>query len=215
MIDHIFMFIEPDGPEIRQMTELGLVETYRRVHPGQGTSNVCYCFDNMFFELLWIDEPDAALSAAIRRTGLYDRSLWKSVDVCRFGIAWRASSSGTEPTISTWAFSPPYLPKDMTIAVAEDGDDPRQPMMFRSPGSAPPTDWPFEKRGSLQRDAGLGAVSEISLTVPSWAPPSDALKNIAANCQPEILLKQGPAYSLEMRIEGLDGRSDLLLAFPG
>jgi len=30
------------------MRDLSLVETYRRVHPGQGTSNVFYCFDKCF-----------------------------------------------------------------------------------------------------------------------------------------------------------------------
>lgn len=53
MIDHIFMLVDPGGPEIAQMTELGLLETYRRVHTGQGTRNICYCFDNMFLELLY------------------------------------------------------------------------------------------------------------------------------------------------------------------
>jgi hypothetical protein len=214
MIDHIFMLIDPEGPAIGQMRELGLVETYRRVHPGQGTRNVCYCFDNMFLELLWVDDPNAALGPTIRRTGLYDRSLWRSQDVCPFGIAWRAPVSGAEPAISTWAFSPPYLPEGMTIAVAEDSDDVRQPMMFRSPGSAPPIDWLPEKRGDLQHGCGLGAVQEITLTMPASAPPCDALKTIAADCEPRLMLAQGHAWHLEMRIAGLNGRSDLILAIP-
>lgn len=214
MIDHIFMFIDPEGPEIEQMAKIGLVETYRRVHQGQGTRNVCYCFDNMFLELLWIDDPDAALSPMIKRTRLYDRSVWRRRDVCPFGIAWRASRSGAEPTIATWAFSPPYLPKCMTIAVAEDGDDPRLPMMFRSPGSLPPTEWPPERRGELQHRSSLGAIKEIILTMPAWAPRSDALRTIAAECQPHLKLKPGNAWRLEMQIEGLNGRSDLRLEFP-
>jgi hypothetical protein len=46
-IDHLFVFIEPDGPEIEALRRLGLVETYRRAHPGQGTANVCFAFDNL------------------------------------------------------------------------------------------------------------------------------------------------------------------------
>lgn len=196
------------------MKNLGLVETYRREHQGQGTSNVCYCFDNMFLELLWLNDPDAALSPNIRRTGLYDRSFWRSHDVCPFGIAWRASPSGAEPTIASWAFSPPYLPNGMTIAVAEDGDDPRLPMMFRSPGSLPPTDWAPEMRGEFQHGSALGAVKEIILTMPAWAPQSKALRTIAAECQPHLKLLQGYGWHLEMQIEGLNGRSDLRIAIP-
>ena len=214
MIDHIFMFIDPEGPEIGQMERLGLAETYRRTHPGQGTRNVCYCFDNMFLELLWIDEPNAAQSPTIRRTGLYERSLWRSREACPFGIAWRGTSLGAEPSISTWAFAPPYLSDGMTIAVADDGDDVRQPMMFRSPSSAPPSDWPPEKRGELQHGSGLGAVQEIILTMPAWAPPSGTLETIAANCQPRLTLRHGDAWHLAMRIEGLEGRSDLVVAIP-
>lgn len=214
MIDRIFMLIDSEGPEIGQMERLGLTETYRRVHPGQGTRNVCYCFDNLFLELLWVDDPDAARSPAIKRTGLYERSLWRSRDVCPFGIAWRGTSPEVEPSIPTWAFAPPYLPDGMTIAVAEDGDDVRQPMMFRSPGSAPPSDWPPEKRGVLQHGSGLGAAREIILTVPAWAPPSEALRIIAANCHPRLTLKNGDAWHLAMRIEGLGGRSDLMIAVP-
>lgn len=168
----------------------------------------------MFLKLLWVDDPDEALSPTIRRTALYDRSFWRSYDVCPFGIAWRAASSGTGPAILTWAFSPPYFPEGMTIDVAEDGDDRRQPMMFRSLGSAPPIDWSPYKRGQVQHASGLGVVQEITLTVPSWAPPSNALKTIAANCQPGIRFEKGQAYGLTMRIEGLKGRTDLLRALP-
>lgn len=52
-LDHIFVFIRPDGPEAARLEAIGLVESYRRDHPGQGTSNVCYCFENAL--------PDCAL----------------------------------------------------------------------------------------------------------------------------------------------------------
>ena len=65
MIDHILMFVEADGLEIDNLASLGLVQTYRRIHPGQGTQNVCYCFDNLFLELLWVNDCDAARSDAI------------------------------------------------------------------------------------------------------------------------------------------------------
>jgi hypothetical protein len=215
MIDHIFMLIDPTGPEIARMETLGLIETYRREHPGQGTQNVCYCFDNMFLELLWVDDPEAVTSPNIKRTGLYERSRWRTTHTCPFGIAWRGTFSSDLQPIPTWAYQAPYLPEGMSIAVAVDGDDPQQPMLFRSPGSAAPIDWPHEKRRDLQRPRGLGAVRDISLTLPSSTQPCEALRIIAAQCRPTIRLEHGQAYRLQMRVEGVDGQPDLTIALPG
>lgn len=214
MIDHVFVFVEADGPEIAMMKATGLVETYRRDHPGQGTRNVCYCFDNLFLELLWVDDPDAARSAAIKRAGLYERSLWRTNGACPIGIAWRRSSHHPAMTIPTWAFTPPYLPEGMSIAVAKDSDDARQPMMFESPGSTAPAEWPPEKRGALQHGAGLGVIREISLMMPPASPPSDALKAIVAHCAPSIRLGQASTYGLHVRIASLNQKPDLLLSIP-
>jgi Glyoxalase-like domain len=200
-IDHIFMFIEPDGPQLGQLKSLGLVETYRRKHPGQGTANVCYAFDNMFIELLWLVDRDEALSPAILRTGLVARSRWKTAGTCPFGIAWRGSD---DDAIATWDFAPPYLPEGVTIDVAIDGDDPRQPMMFTFPGSSPPSNWDEARKGGLQRAAGFRIVSHVTLTLPSAIAPSPALQAIALQCSAQLTLKSGENFTLEMTFEGDD-----------
>lgn len=63
-IDHVFLFIEPGGPEIDALQRLGFTETYRRAHPGQGTANVCFAFDNLYLELLWLTSEAEARSPA-------------------------------------------------------------------------------------------------------------------------------------------------------
>jgi hypothetical protein len=213
VIDHIFMFIEADGPEIDGMASLGLVETYRRTHPGQGTQNVCYCFDNLFLELLWVNDPSEARSEAIKRSGLYERSLWRNNGTCPFGISWRRSQGGPATEIPTWEFKPPYLPKGITIPVAIDSDDVRQPMMFESPGAAPPLEWPMEKRGPLQHRAGWGAVTDIRLAMPPDAPPSHALRAIARSEGPPVRVESG-AYRLHLRVASLVNHADLQITLP-
>jgi len=214
VIDHIFMFIEADGPEVRHMASLGLVETYRRIHLGQGTQNVCYCFDNLFLELLWVNDPLAARSDAIKRTGLYERSLWRTNGACPFGIAWRRSPAVPASALPTWEFTPPYLPNGMSIAVATDGDDPRQPMMFESPGSTSPSEWSIEKRGSLQHAVGLGAVTEIRLTMPEDSPPSSALKAIAGSNAPPVRIDGPGTYRMHLRIASLSNEPDAKIVLP-
>ncbi len=51
---HVFVFVKPGAPEATGLYAAGMVESYRRRHPGQGTANVCFCFDNAFLELLWV-----------------------------------------------------------------------------------------------------------------------------------------------------------------
>lgn len=198
-IDHIFMFIEPDGPELDQLKALGLVETYRREHPGQGTANACFAFDNMFIELLWMVDPLEALSPPIVRTGLEPRSRWKTAGTCPFGIAWRG---GDDSAIETWAFAPPYLPEGVTIDVATDGDDPRQPMMFTFPGSKAPLSWDSERKGELQNRAGFQTIDRIALTLPKYTPITPSLRTLLRLCSPTFSVHCGSGFRLQLNLNG-------------
>lgn len=202
-IDHLFLFVRSDGPEISGMAQLGFVETYRRMHPGQGTANVCYCFDNLYLELLWVDDPDAVRSAPIARTKLIERSCWRDNGACPFGIAWR----GDEPAFGgpTWPYRPPYLPAGDSIPVATDSDDPSQPMMFRSPGTIGPIDWPAERRGALQRSSGFGVVTGVRLDMPANIPVSSALHWLADHTLLDVGRSGGGDYAMTIAIDKLDG----------
>lgn len=201
-IDHVFMFIEQDGPQLDQLKALGLVETYRREHPGQGTANACFCFDNMFVELLWMIDPIEALSEPILRTGLESRSRWKTAGTCPFGIAWRDDN---EKVIKTWEFAPPYLPVGVTIDVAIDGDDPRQPMMFTFPGSKAPVSGDPARKSALQHAAGFETVSKLILTLPFGIEPSASLNHIAQKCSPQLVTQHGANYGLDFVLTGRHG----------
>ncbi|MBK8213640.1 MAG: VOC family protein [Myxococcales bacterium] len=47
-LDHLFVFVDGPSEAEEALTLLGLDETYRRVHPGQGTANVCCAFDDAY-----------------------------------------------------------------------------------------------------------------------------------------------------------------------
>ncbi|MFW5332418.1 VOC family protein [Hydrogenophaga sp. ZJX-1] len=166
-IDHLFMFIEPGGPEIDALLRLGLTETYRRAHPGQGTANVCFAFDNLYLELLWLTSEAEARSPAIARTRLWERSQWRTLGTCPLGIAVRGDLASAG--VPTWDYRPPYLPLDMSIPVATDSDDPMQPMLFVSPGREAPLGWPESRRSALQSAAGFGPVLSVELALPGGA----------------------------------------------
>lgn len=207
-IDHLFLFVPPDGAEITRLAQLGFVETYRRTHPGQGTANACYCFDNLYLELLWVDDPDAIRSPLIARTQLFERSQWRNNGACPFGIAWRGDDP--VPCAPTWPYRPPYLPDGVSIAVATESEDSDQPMMFRSPGTAGPGDWPVERRGTLQRPGGFGAVTGVRLDLPKKVPVSGALQWLADHTLLDVGRSGGDDYAMTLAIERLDGGTSSL-----
>ena len=98
-VDHLFLLIEPDGPEIEALRHLGLTETYRRTHPGQGTANACFAFDNLYLELLWLTREAEARSANQsrgfqRRPALGEKALPKSLySSARPAISFRTAVS--------------------------------------------------------------------------------------------------------------------------
>ena len=213
-IDHVFIIIDPKGCALAHLQSLGLTQTYRRQHQGQGTENVCFCFDNLFLEVLWINSPADLRSEKIARTKLYERSRWATGGTNPFGIAWRGSRDGVDPPISTWRFFPPYLSAGMGIDVAVDSDDARQPMMFESPGGSPPIDWPTEKKGALQQASGSGRVLGIDLHLPASVAPSPALRSIAMQTILNLQVSGSDQFSMTLYIEKHGSPQPAVLCLP-
>ena len=208
-VHHIFLFIEPDGPEIETLKRLGLTETYRRAHPGQGTANVCFAFDNLFLELLWLTSEAEARSPAIARTRLWERSRWSAMGSSPFGIAVRGDLANAG--VPSWDYRPPYLsqvlPAGAGIPVATASDDPVLPMVFVSPGNAPPTQWPPERRGGLQRAAGFGPVRSVELGVTARAASAPLLQSLtSANPPIRFAPRADGRHSLRLALADSEGR---------
>lgn len=165
---HVFVFVDDLAGAAAGMAARGLVESYRRAHPGQGTANVCYCFDDAFLELLAVTDPVEIGSPAIAPTGLADRARWRDTGACPIGIAIRPAdgSAGGPPPFPAWDWRPPYLPEGLAIPVAEASRDPALPFVFRSPGSAAPVDWTDGRAGDRQRAAGLARLDAVTLAGP-------------------------------------------------
>jgi len=148
-LDHIFWMVPKDevARVVAKLSALGLKESYRRQHRGQGTSNICYCFENAFLEILWLEDEAEARSPAIERTKLADRALGNANP---FGIAWRGDAN-----VPVWDFKPPYLPEGVSIPMAVASDDADLPLLFSFPGSKPPSEMPPERHGDMQKEAGF------------------------------------------------------------
>jgi hypothetical protein len=209
-IDHLFLFVDPDGAAIRSLEQAGLVESYRRGHPGQGTANVCYCFDNAYVELLWVTDLGELNSPGTARTRLAQRADWRRNGSCPFGIALRGDSP---LPFETWDYRPLYLPPGMAIPVALSSEDPRQPLMFRSPGNSRPDQWPDGSAADRQRGAGLAAITGMELAFPRAVRPSADLRAIESLGL--LTIREGAdAYAITLALSRTDGSPGHSLNLP-
>lgn len=212
-IDHLLVFVAPDAPEITRLTSLGLSESFRRAHPGQGTANACFCFDNAYLELLRLTAPAEAASCALARAGLLVRADWRRSGASPFGIALRSDGPDADLPFPSWDYAAPFLPAGMTIPVATASDDPRQPLLFRSPGNARPDQWTDGRAGARQRAAGFGEIAGTALAFPAGVTPDPAFQALAAQ---GLIAVHGDAAApaMELHLEEAGGPDRQRLRLP-
>lgn len=171
-LDHVFVLTAPDAPEC---AGLGLTENCRRRHDGQGTANLCYCFDNAYLEMLWPVDAAELAAPEVSRTRLADRARWSRNGASPFGIGLR----GGDLPFPTWRYRPACLPEGTDIAVATASDDARQPLLFRSPSAARPDAWTDGRAGARQAASGLREIVALHLDLPAEVTPAPALLHLA------------------------------------
>ncbi|WP_171060451.1 VOC family protein [Poseidonocella sp. HB161398] len=201
-IDHVFVFPR-DLPALEdRLGAAGLVPSFGRRHPGQGTANLCYCFENTYLELLWIEDRRALRDPRVRRTGLAERGSGHPA-ACPFGLAWRGDPDDPAPEWSLWRYHAPFLPDGAFIPVAAESDDMRHPMVFRSPATAAPADWTDGRAGGLQSAAGLGPVRRIILDCPRGFRAGPVLRDLAARTM--LTLRPAEDWGLELEVASGSG----------
>lgn len=132
-IDHIFIFSNTDGKEAEQLVEFGLTEGSSRLHPGQGTKNRKFYFENFFLELLWVMEPKEIQSKSTAKIKLWERSQFRVNAYSPFGLC-LVNSRSTDPLFQgSEVYQPNYFPKGMSIDIITNEKNPSLPWTFRLP----------------------------------------------------------------------------------
>jgi len=116
-VDHAFICCSKGAPEADALVALGLIEGSGNRHPGQGTSNRRFFFNNAYVELLWVSNEDEARSSESKGTRLWERCSSRSEGVCPFGILFRTVESALP--FATWSYKPRYLPTGASIRFAQ------------------------------------------------------------------------------------------------
>jgi hypothetical protein len=121
-LDHVIIFCAAGAPEASALVRLGLQEAAPNIHPGQGTANRRFCFENAYLELLYVSDFSEACSDAAPRPRLWERWTRRSAGACPFAMVLRTDRDDTDRTLpfATWTYRPRYLPAGLAIDVAID-----------------------------------------------------------------------------------------------
>lgn len=206
-VDHVFILCSQGAPEAAGLLAAGLVEGSGNSHPGQGTACRRFFFHNAYLELLWVEDPRQAASAATWRTRLLERWTDRGQGASPFGIALRPEVAGTpvEPPFATWPYTPRYLPDGWSLAMASDVPLSEPQMFFMAFAQRP--DAPFAPvRQSLEHPLGVQELTGVTIRVPyedPWSPAARALATLGL-----VSWERGGEDLMELRFDGVEaGRS--------
>lgn len=205
-VDHVFVCASVDAPEADALVEAGLVEGSPNTHPGQGTANRRFFFENGFLELLWVRDEGEARSALTAPTRLWDRWVGRGSNANPFGICF-SSPDGAESALpfTSWAYRPVYLPPERHILFAEPPLS--EPALFA-------LSWPQVRSHAPQPTShplGLCAIRSVSVGLPDPSSISGSLSAIRSiglvkvhrSTRPELLMEFTARRELQFDVPAL------------
>jgi Glyoxalase-like domain len=196
-LDHLFMMTAQGASASDRLLALGFVEGRSRVHPGQGTTNRCFFFQNAMLEFLWVHDPAEAQSEVIQRTHLWERWRDRNSGICPFGLCLRPTvESVGSIAFEHWHYSPPYLPEKLTIAVGNNSEILTEPMFFQTPFGTRPDQQPIEKRQPFVHPIGLREITRVELVSPMANHPSSEMRSVLDKSH--LKLRFGETYWIEL-----------------
>lgn len=163
-LDHVIIFCAEGAPEAEALVRLGFAEGSRNVHPGQGTANRRFFFDNAFLEMVWVADMREARSDAVRRTQLWERWSGRQTDACPFGLVFRPGNEAPDaPPFPSWPYRPAYLPPELAIDVAESPlNEPAYFHLGFARRGRPTNDQPRAHAAGVERITGVTIDSPVT-----------------------------------------------------
>jgi Glyoxalase-like domain len=184
-IDHLFVFSDSPQAAAEQLLSLGLTEGSSRVHPGQGTTNRKFYFENFFLEILWVHDEAEISSPLLRPTRLGERARYATTGASPYGLC-LVNTLDTDPVFAAaLAYQPQYFPAGMPIEVLPHAHNPNLPWTFRLPFKGPKA----ATTEPTQHRAGLRRLTHASFGLRQYAADEALLRQVAG--QPQ--LRFGPA----------------------
>lgn len=162
ILDHVFILTEAGAPAADRLVERGLIESHSRTHPGQGTSNRVFCFQDMALEFLWVHDPQEANTGPARELKFVERL--HTAGASPFGLVLRDDDPGVrDMPFPGWAYQPDYFPAAMAFHIGENSRNLKEPLCIYVPFAFPEPSPPVPRNpGRLDR-LGIGTPTSPSI----------------------------------------------------
>jgi hypothetical protein len=201
-LDHLFLCTARGAPEAAQLIAFGLTEGSPNRHPGQGTANRRFFFDNAFLELVWVEDEVEAQSDLVRRTGLWERCTRRASGASPFGVGLRPAA-GAAPAcpFPAWLYRPPYLPAPLAIEMANNSDNAAGPLLFYLPFGRRPDPNDVSRRQPREHRAGLRSITRVRVGLAEQTTLSPEYRAASDQC-PGLEFHASDAAILEIGFDG-------------
>lgn len=205
-LDHFFILVEPDAKVADLLVELGLEESYSRLHEGQGTSNRCFKFSNSMMELLWLRDEQEANNGPANGLKFPERSANK--EVSPFGLILnRQESSELQMPFNGWSYQPGYFPAPMAFHVGSNSDNLIEPLCIYIPFMDP-----VDKQVDRASEKGkFKSISHVHLHVPADLFSLEQLSPelLIASQAEGLSVECGEEHLMEVTFTGANNNSDI------
>jgi len=210
-LDHFFILVEPEAEVASLLVELGLEESYSRLHTGQGTSNRCFKFSNSMMELLWLrDENEAEKGPA---AGLKFPQRSSNQEASPFGLIFNRTANteegyDLEMPFNGWSYQPDYFPAPNAFHIGNNSENLMEPLCIYVPFMEP------VKRELVQ--GRFKSIKHVHLHVPVKSLSQELL--LASQAE-GVSVEYGDEHLLEVTFDGnqeelsKDLRPDLPIIF--
>lgn len=217
-IDHLLICVDAPEKTAQILTDFGLIEGEPNSHFGQGTSNRRFYFNNIYLELLYLDDLEAAQSPLTKPTKIYQRFFPKTSKCSPFGVCFYADDIADKNCafdinkFNIWDYRPKYLPSPLKMDIFEAPIS--EPLYFFldfiSNNSR-------KKHKKFNHKSGFKNVTNIKYLTPSHHLDSEIKTYISEHNLLEYTANDSHVFHLEFD-EGLQGkkhdfRPDLPLIF--
>lgn len=135
-LDHVFVWVTKEAPEAKALEKAGLqIFGGTHKHDGQGTASRTFIFENVYLELIWIDDAQAAAKNATRSgIDMTKRARWKTTGASPFGVGLHRRPGNDAaipfPVRLYWA---EWMKPDTVIEFAQTVTSLSEPMYFVVP----------------------------------------------------------------------------------
>lgn len=199
-LDHFFILTEPGAPAADLLVDLGMVEGTPNTHPGQGTANRRFFFEDAALELIFLADENEARSGAGRGLRAFERS--GTPGASPFGIILRATDEATADAFPGWPYQPDYFEQGSYFVVGDNSEMLTEPSCILMPQNLPVA------TGQKLSPEPFSRVSEIRIGVPD-TDASAALRTTGATERVSVVHGQPHVMELIFDEARLGERCDL------